>query len=424
VRQNRKSQLKIVNQKSSIAMVVRSLRLQNFRNYITQDLSLPPGLVALTGDNGQGKTNLLEALCVLATTKSPLVERDRELLRWEQNSARLEAEIELSSGRADRRYLIYDWRVEGNSVAREMRVGGVPQSALASWLGLMQVVAFFPHDLTIITGEPGERRRFLNLELGKTRPAHFADSARYRRALQQRNALLKYFVERKFGARKSQNSASNGAQSTLGEPNGGFGTLAEWNKQVASYGARIWEQRAQFLREIAPILEEVHRNLSGLDVPLTVDYVVGSSNQISPEESLDPTLRWTKIFETALERDHENDLRRGTTQSGPHRDDLVFRLGDMDLRRFGSQGQQRLAILALKIALARWVRDATGEPPILLLDDALSELDATRRARVLFEAAQFPQSILTATDETFLQGASAQILRVATGRIEAAVPSQ
>jgi DNA replication and repair protein RecF len=385
-------------------MVVRSLRLHNFRNYPAQELQLSPGLIALTGDNGQGKTNLLEALCVLSTTKSPLVDRDRELIRWEQKAARLEAKIELSTGRGDSRQLLYDWRVEGNSVVREMRVGGVPQSGVAQWLGQLQVVAFFPHDLVLITGEPEQRRRFLNLELGKTKPSHFADTARYRRALQQRNALLKYFVERR-----------SRPQSTSGEPNDGLGTLSEWNRQLIGYGSRIFEQRAHFLWELAPILSEVHRKLSGIeDKVLTIDYVagLGRDNRAQQENP-----NWSRLFAAALEADHEADLRRGTTQSGPHRDDLVFRLGDMDLRRYGSQGQQRLAVLALKIALARWVQESTGEPPILLLDDALSELDATRRNFVLQQASIFPQSILTATDETFLHGVPAQVLQVHAGQV-------
>jgi DNA replication and repair protein RecF len=385
-------------------MIVRSLRLHNFRNYASQDLTLQPGLIALTGDNGQGKTNLLEALCVLSTTKSPLVDRDRELIRWEQKAARLEAGIELSAGRGDLRQLLYDWRIEGNSVAREMRVGGVPQSAIAQWLGQLQVVAFFPHDLVLITGEPEQRRRFLNLELGKTKPSHFADTARYRRTLQQRNALLKYFMDRR-----------SKPQTPSGEPNDGLGTLSEWNRQLISYGSRIFEQRAQFLWELAPILAEVHHQLSGIDDKvLSIDYLAGLRRD---EWSSDENPNWARRFTASLETDHEVDLRRGTTQSGPHRDDLLFRLGDMDLRRYGSQGQQRLAVLALKIALARWVHEATGEPPILLLDDALSELDATRRNFVLQQASSFPQSILTATDETFLHGVPAQVLQVQSGQV-------
>ncbi len=381
-------------------MIVRSLRLQNFRNYALQEIDLPAGLVALIGDNGQGKTNLLEALCVLATTKSPLVERDRELMRWDETETRLFAKIELAGERHEERRLEYSWRQAGSTLSREMKAGGVPQSQLANWLGQLQVVAFFPHDLVLITGEPAERRRFLNLELGKARPAHFADSARYRRALQQRNALLKQYLD----ARWKKNVAAPEADA-----------IVEWNRQIVSYGAKILEARADFLRELAPLADATHRKLSGLDKQFALEYVPGIKFK-SGEAAND----WTQLFTAALDADHETDARKGSTSSGPHRDDIVFTLSGMDLRRYGSQGQQRLAVLATKIALAHWVLQATGEPPILLLDDALSELDATRRALVLEEAAKFPQSVLTATDERFLENVPSTVFQVAGGRLKRA----
>lgn len=386
-------------------MIVCSLRLINFRNYATQDVEFPAGLVALTGDNGQGKTNLLEAVCVLAATKSPLVERDRELIRWEQKDARITAEIELDR-RGERRVLEYGWRVEGLKMEREMRVGGVPQSAIAQWLGQLQVVAFFPHDLALITGEPGERRRFLNLELGKTRPAHFADAAKYRRALQQRNALLKRIADSRYGKKV--------------EPLENPGTLAEWNRQIVTYGARILAQRAQFLSELSPLLADVHRRLSGRDEVFSVHYSAGVATRATYDDHADDkanSANWTRWFSSALEQDHATDLRRGATQSGPHRDDLSFKLGGTDLRRYGSQGQQRLGVLSLKIALAHWVAQTTGEPPILLLDDALSELDETRRGHLLEEARAFPQTVLTATDARFLRDTSAALFRVEAGKV-------
>jgi DNA replication and repair protein RecF len=384
-------------------MVVRSLQLQNFRNYAAQLVELPPGLVALIGDNGQGKTNLLEAICVLATTKSPLVERDRELIRWDQSQARLAAQVELSSGRGDTRFLEYSWRTSGNTIAKEMRVGGVPQSAISQWLGQMHVVAFFPHDLVLICGEPEERRRFLNIELGKAWPLHLADVARYRRALQQRNALLKQYVDARF-----KNAAPP-------EP----GALSEWNRQLVAYGARVLAARARFLEEFAPLADAMHRKLSGQHKHFLVEYVPGLRQQ--PENATEQT-RWADLLQSSLERDHEQDTRRGITGSGPHRDDLVFALDGMDLRRYGSQGQQRLGVLSVKLALAHWVREATGEPPILLLDDALSELDATRRALVLEEAQQFPQSVLTATDARFLDQTSSAIFTVNAGHVEKVLP--
>lgn len=394
-------------------MIIRSLRLYNFRNYALQEVELPAGLIAFIGDNGQGKTNLLEALCVLASTKSPLVERDRELIRWKQTETRLFAEIELSPGahsqRREQRKLEYSWRVTGNALSRDMKIGGVPQSQLVQWLGQLQVVAFFPHDLVLITGEPAERRRFLNLELGKARPLHFTEAARYRRAVQQRNALLKQYLD---------------AQWKKNAPQPEPGALAEWNKQIISYGARIMAQRARFLAELAPLAQEVHRKLSGLDKTFTLKYLPGiqlPANSPILEQNLNqelPKNEWTRLFTASLDADHETDMRRGTTNSGPHRDDLVFLLDGMNLRRYGSQGQQRLAVLATKIALAHWVAQETGEAPILLLDDALSELDATRRSLLLQEAAKFPQSVLTATDGRFMENVPATVFQVREGHLE------
>ena len=385
-------------------MIVKSLRLNHFRNYAVQEIKFPPGLIALTGDNGQGKTNLLEAVCVLATTKSPLVERDRELIRWNERGAKLSAEVEIGrakpDGSPDIRKLEYSWRIEGNALAREMKAGGVPQSAVAAWLGQLQVVAFFPHDLALLTGEPEGRRRFLNLELGKTRPAYFADVARYRRTLQQRNALLKHHLDVKW----------RGAM-----PEDDMGTLASWNKQIVSYGSRILAERARFFEEMAPILSDVYGKLSGLDTPFSIEYLPGLSALKKGGESFDGD-HFSGLLESSLKLDDRDDRRRGTTASGPHRDEMIFRLGEMDLRRYGSQGQQRLGVLSLKIALARWVKETTNEAPILLLDDALSELDATRRELLLEEARAFPQSIVTATDATFIQNAAA-VFRVQNGRI-------
>lgn len=388
-------------------MVIRSLQLQNFRNYAAQEISLPEGLIALVGDNGQGKTNLLEALCVLATTKSPLVERDRELIRWEHSEARLAAQIELSSGRGERRFLEYSWRAAGNAITKEMRAGGVPQSALAQWLGQLQVVAFFPHDLVLITGEPDERRRFLNVEIGKARPLYLTDVARYRRALQQRNALLRQYLEARF---KSAPPPAPGA-------------LSEWNRQLVTYGSIVMAQRARFLEAIEALADELHRKLSGLERKFSIQYCPGvklpkrfDEEVQSVEDSTE--IGWSRLLQASLEMDHDSDMRRGTTSSGPHRDDLIFSLDGMDLRRYGSQGQQRLAVLAVKLALAHWVHQTTGEPPILLLDDALSELDATRRSCLLEEARKFPQSVLTSTDAEFLGSVSSAIFSVDRGRIK------
>ena len=187
----------------------------------------------------------------------------------------------------------------------------------------------------MLTGEPEGRRRFLNLELGKTRPAYFADVARYRKTLQQRNALLKHYLDVKWrGAR----------------PEDDYGTLPAWNRQLASYGSRILAERARFFEEMAPILSEVHGKLSGLDTPFSIEYLPGLSAIKSGSQSWDGD-HFSSLFASSIERDERDDRRRGTTTSGPHRDEIIFRLGDMDLRRYGSQGQQRLGVLSLKVAV-------------------------------------------------------------------------
>jgi DNA replication and repair protein RecF len=322
-------------------MLIRSLQLQNFRNYENQTVALPPGLVALIGDNGQGKTNLLEALCVLATTKSPLVERDRELIRWGHSEARLAATVELEGERHETRQLEYSWRVAGNAISKELRAGGVPQSAVAQWLGQLQVVAFFPHDLVLVIGEPGERRRFLGVELGKARPSHLTDLARYRRALQQRNALLRQYLDAQFGRKGSRSAASPAPEAII-----------EWNRQLVTYGAHVMAQRAAFLRELEPLCDAMHRKLSGLDKTFRVEYVPGfklSQRFVSEVLASDapPEAQWSRLLLAGLDADDETDRRKGTTNSGPHRDDLIFKLDDMDLRRYGSQGQQRLGVMAV-----------------------------------------------------------------------------
>jgi DNA replication and repair protein RecF len=219
---------------------------------------------------------------------------------------------------------------------------------------------------------------------------------------------------------KSLAEARYAQRAPLGPAREGLGTLGEWNRQLISYGARIFTQRALLLAELEPLLTAVHHNLSGARARFEVGYVPGLaarhySGAIGPAELA--AHNWSAAFESALEAGHEADLRRGTTLAGPHRDDLVFSLDGVDLRRYGSQGQQRLAVLALKIALARWIAATLEEAPVLLLDDALSELDAERRGRLLAETAPFAQCVLTATDASFVGKSAATVMAVSGGHI-------
>lgn len=374
-------------------MIVRSLRVQDFRNYTALEIEIPKGISAFIGDNGQGKTNLLEAICVLATTKSPLVDRDRELIRWERREARLGAKVQTVVPYPQERSLEYIWRIKGNGVSRQMRLQGIPQDALMYWLGQLQVVAFFPHDLVIVHGEPAERRRFINMELGKNNQAHFHDTLRYRRVLQQRNSLLRQFAEHKI------------PKSTFHE------SLRDWSHQLVGYGARVFAQRAQFIDELAPLARAAHQLLAGYESDFVINYVPGLGIETEPKD-------WKHAFNQSLEHHYERETRRGSTLSGPHRDDLQLTLDGIELRKFGSQGQQRLAVLSLKLALARWTWQINSEAPILLLDDAFSELDQKRRRLLLQFAQEFPQTFITATDAEFLEGAPAALWKVEKGTVQ------
>lgn len=382
-------------------MIVRSLRVQDFRNYAALEIELPEGISAFVGDNGQGKTNLLEAICVLATTKSPLVDRDRELIRWERREARLGANVQTLAPYPQERSLEYIWRLKGNGVTRQMRLQGIPQDALMYWLGQLQVVAFFPHDLVMVHGEPAERRRFINMELGKNSQTHFHDMLRYRRVLQQRNSLLRQFAEHKI------------PQSTFDA------SIKEWNHQLTGYGARVFTERARFIQELAPLARDMHRQLSGYDSEFAVSYLPGLNGDAQEDLA---TVNWRQAFKNALDKNHAGELRRGSTLCGPHRDDLQFTLDGVELRKFGSQGQQRLAVLSLKIALARWAWRINDEAPILLLDDAFSELDQTRRQLLLQIAGEFPQTIITATDAEFFQPAGVTLWKVQNGTVQKYFP--
>lgn len=380
-------------------MQVPVVRLHHFRNYRLQEVRLEPGLTALWGDNGQGKTNLLEALCVLSCTRSPLADRDRELLLWGSTEAGLGAEIELPGGR--RRQLQIRWHgAAGGLLRRDLVLDGEPCAGVLHWLGVLPLVSFFPADLELLTGEPAGRRRFLNLELGQSRPTHLSQVARYRRALKQRNSLLRAHLE---ALRRSPRN-----------PPPGPAGVSEWTRQLVVYGTQVHRGRADFVAELAPLAREMHQRLSGLPGLLEMRYLPGLPGA---EGSL-PESEWGHRLQGALEQSYAEDVRRGTTRWGPHRDDLQFLWDGMDLRRYGSQGQQRLGVLAIKLALAHWVRQTTEVAPLLVLDDALSELDAVRRERLLQEAGNFPQVMVTTTDRSLLQGVPAHYLRVHAGTVE------
>jgi len=316
-----------------------SLQLRNYRNY--QRLDLEPGsrLNVFLGANGQGKTNLLESVALLALSTSPRARRDSELVGPLAPEARVEATVESGERRAEIRVSI---RVEGERARRRIEVDSQPRRAV-DLPGLFRVTLFWPDDLNLVKAGPEHRRRLLNEMLVQVRPGYARALSRYARVLEQRNSLLK--------------------QVAVGEqpPD----ALEVWDLELARLGEELVEARRRAVADLAVAAGAGHTAISGGET-LELQYAG------PPSDLLD-----------ALRRTRSEDLRRGSTGTGPHRDDVVVRLDGRDARAFASQGQQRTAVVSIKLAEASVVADMTGERPVLLLDDVLSELDASRRAALL-----------------------------------------
>ena len=363
-------------------MRINTLQLANYRNYESVVLSPCAGVTALVGDNAQGKTNLLEAVALCCTGRSHRTAKDAELIRWGESRAQVEVEAERADGshevaltlRTKERKQI---RVNGNAVARSGEL-----------MGHLNGVLFAPEHLRMVKDGPAERRRFIDMELSQIRPTYYYALQRYARALDQRNHLLRNWI----------------AQQEL------RATLPEWDEQLALSGAQIMEYRRGFIEKLSRAARENHLEISGGAEELDVRYKPSIDEEASDAALVDALRR-------ALEEGLDSDLRRVTTGVGPHRDDLILTISGMDVRVYGSQGQQRTAALSLKLSELDVMREETGEWPVLLLDDVMSELDPHRRRHLLGRLSQV-QTLVTCTDPADLAGAEVgAAYRVSAGAI-------
>jgi DNA replication and repair protein RecF len=361
-------------------MWLSQLRLVNFRNFRSLRLDPEPGVLVFSGPNGQGKTNLLEAVYVLATTRSPRTSVERELISWRAPEdadlaavvapfARLDARVRRLESEIHLELTFEGERGSSNGtgpgpVTRSIKVNGLVTRA-TGLVGQLPVVYFSPADVDLAGGPPAGRRQYLNLANSQVSPAHLRALQRYNRVVLQRNQVLRLVRERRQPA-------------TALEP---------WTEQMVDWGAQILHQRLTMLRAVEPRLASIHRDLAGTSEALRVAYrstVIGdcSSDAAPSIQDLTASFRERQTQLAAKEIDQAVSL------IGPHRDDFVFVLDDVDLNTYGSRGQQRLAVLALKLAEADWMRAEIGELPVVLLDDVLSELDPSRRAYVLQRVAE------------------------------------
>lgn len=369
-------------------MVIERLHVHDFRNY--EDVTLEPGegLNIIVGDNAQGKTNLLEAIYFAATTKSFRASRDTEVIRAGAATASVTVhccnglgvshEISLSISEGERKSA----RIDGARSARAVDV-----------LGYLPTVFFSATDLQLVHGEPAVRRRFMNLAICQTNAAYCSDLVHYRRIHAQRNALLRRL--------RDDWTPSSGIEA--------------WNSQLAAYGCRIIARRLEFARELDSLARQAHEALSGGTEELSLRYV--PSPRVDRAEDAEGMV---DLFLEALERIAHEELRRGTTLVGPQRDDIKLHLNGRDARVYASQGQQRTIVLSLKLAELHYLEARTGERPVLLLDDVMSDLDDIRRERLLRSVADRCQVFLTCTSlrafpEDMLT--RARVVHVSVGRI-------
>lgn len=360
-------------------MQIKNLSLKNFRNYADESFTFSEGLNVLYGRNAQGKTNCAEAVFYLCTGVSPRARRDRQLIMHGESRAEISATACGRYGDVNISASIYE-------NGREVRVNGNRIARNADLLGNVFSVFFSPSELRLIQDGPDERRRFLNISISQLSRPYYTALLRYNKILEQRNNLLK---DRDIGLV--------------------YDTLPVWDEQLAKYAAIVVRHRTDFISRLAPIAMEEHYRLTDGAEKLEVR---PEKKYVGDDEELKDAL-----FEE-LQKNYDRDVRLGYTGCGPHRDDLDFIINGQDAKNFASQGQTRTAALSVKLAEMEIFKQLSGEYPVLILDDVMSELDLPRRKK-LVERAQGMQTILTCTHaERVLYGRQANKIRIEGGRIK------
>jgi len=395
-------------------MFLHRLTLQEFRSYRELRLDFDPAGLRLVGDNASGKSTLLEAIAMLATTRSPRTSGERDVIGWRSGEEygvppfarveglvhRGEAEVEVEIGlQADPE--------RAGAVRKQIKLNGRSVRAMDA-VGTLKAVLFSPEDVGLVAGSPSGRRRYLDLAVSQIDPQYLRALSRFAKVLAQRNSLLKALAR----DRVAPHSPKAAAQ------------LEFWDEELLGHGSAIVARRMTAVARLDQLARERFGQLAGhpdFSVRYLPSFGLAAVAMPVPDGSDDPR-RFEAIvrreYEAALREARPQEIRRGMSLVGPHREDIAFALGGVDLAVYGSRGQQRLAVVAIKLAEVALMREATGEPPVLLLDDVLSELDARHRGLMVEGAiADGMQLIVTATDSELLVMPSLQ--RLPMGRVEA-----
>ena len=344
-------------------MRLNELHLSNYRNYDSLTLTFEKGLVIFLGENAQGKTNILESIYVLAMTKSHRTSSEQELIRWDTEGARISGSV--SRGRSTIPLELFL-----SKKGRKTKVNHIEQKKLSSYIGQLNVILFAPEDLSLVKGSPQVRRKFLDMEIGQIDPIYLYDLVQYQSVLKQRNQYLKQLNEKK------QTDEIY---------------LDVLTEQLVAFGSKIILARQRFVQRLAYWANQLHQKISQGKETLQIDYLSNVPGEASTLEEIQ------QQFVKALALVKDRERFRQVTLAGPHRDDLDFLINEKNVQTFGSQGQQRTTALSVKLAEIDLMKEETGEYPVLLLDDVMSELDDSRQLHLLETIEGKVQTFLTTT---------------------------
>lgn len=370
-------------------MRLNEISVQHYRNYDELTLDFPKTLNIFLGENAQGKTNLLESIYVLAMTRSHRTSNEKELIHWDSDAAKISGIVEKKTGTVPLEMLI-------STKGRKTKVNHIEQKRLSSYIGQLNVILFAPEDLSLVKGSPQLRRKFIDMELGQVNPIYLYDLVQYQSVLKQRNQYLKQLAEKK--------------QSDLVY-------LDILTEQLAEFGGKVLFARLEFIKKLEHWANLLHKKISHEKEELSIDYF--SSIPLDKENfSLEEIQK--QLLESLFDS-RKRELFKASTFLGPHRDDLIFNVNGQNVQTYGSQGQQRTTALSVKLAEIDLMYSETGEYPVLLLDDVMSELDNERQLHLLETIEGKVQTFLTTTSLDHLNNkltVEPDIFNVHQGEIE------
>lgn len=351
-------------------MYLTKIKLQNFRNYNEQELTLSPSINVLIGENAQGKTNLIESIYFLAMARSHRTSRDREMIGWMKDFSKVEGQLQKKSQTLPLEIIL-------SKSGKVAKINHLEQKKLSDYIGHLNVIMFAPEDLSLVKGSPSVRRRFIDMELGQMNKIYLHHLVQYQQILKQRNKFLKQ-------ARYHKNFDDL--------------YLDVLTEQLAAEGAEVLYYRFHFIKKLNVWAKEVQSNISNNKESLVIEYK--TLNKLTDELTAEEIF---EILKTNYKSVENQEIEQGTTTLGPHRDDLIFFVNERNVQTYGSQGQQRTTALSLKLAEIELMHEVTGEYPILLLDDVLSELDDNRQTHLLESIQNKVQTFITTTNINGIQ---------------------